>query len=73
MKYVVIAILWGSSVYYLMGIAFTEGFQQGYSEGKAAATPTEQQVFLQCAAWWFNGSAPSVKTAIDQYCNRRKK
>jgi hypothetical protein len=73
MKYVVIGALWGLSIYYLTGDAFEEGYMQGYFEGKASVTQTEQQVFLQCTEWWFNGSESRAKQAINQYCDRRIK
>jgi hypothetical protein len=59
--------------YELVGRAFVKGFEQGYVEGKASVTQTEQQVFLQCTEWWFNGSESRAKQAINQYCDRRIK
>jgi hypothetical protein len=73
MKYIVIGLLWVASIHYLMGDAYMDGFQQGYVEGKASVTQTEQQVFLQCTEWWFNGSESRAKQAINQYCDRRIK
>jgi hypothetical protein len=73
MKYIVIGALWGLSIYYLTGDAFETGYMQGYFEGKASVTQTEQQVFLQCTQWWFDGSESRAKQAIDQYCDRRIK
>ena len=73
MKYVVIGALWGLSIYYLTGDAFETGYMQGYFEGKASVTQTEEQVFLQCTQWWFDGSESRAKQAIDQYCDRRIK
>lgn len=75
MKYVaaiwlVLSIVIG---YWLTGMAFTRGFEQGYVEGKQRAEMTEQQVLMQCTKWWFNGSEASAKTAINQYCDRRIK
>ena len=69
----VIGALWGLSIYYLTGDAFEKGYTQGYYEGKATAVPDEQEVFLQCTKWWFDGSEPRAKQAINQYCDRRKK
>jgi hypothetical protein len=73
MKYIVIGALWGLSIYYLTGDAFETGYMQGYVEGKASVTQTEQQVFMQCTEWWFNGSESRAKQAINQYCDRRIK
>ena len=73
MKYIVIGALWGLSIYYLTGDAFETGYMQGYFEGKASVTQTEEQVFLQCTQWWFDGSESRAKQAIDQYCDRRIK
>ena len=72
MRYVVIGALWGLSIYYLTGDSFERGYMQGYYEGKASAVPDEQQVFMQCTKWWFNGSESRAKQAINQYCDRRK-
>ena len=57
--------------YELTGMAFTRGFEQGYVEGKQSAEMTEQQVFMQCTAWWFGESNPRAMQAINQYCDRR--
>jgi hypothetical protein len=73
MKYVVIGALWGLSIYYLTGDAFETGYMQGYFEGKASVTQTEQEVFMQCTQWWFGGSESRAKQAINQYCDRRSK
>jgi hypothetical protein len=73
MKYVVIGLLWVASIHYLMGDAYMDGFEQGYVEGTERAKMTEQQVFLQCTEWWFNGSESRAKQAINQYCDRRIK
>jgi hypothetical protein len=73
MKYVVIGALWALSIYYLTGDAYMDGFQQGYFEGKASVTQTEQQVFMQCTQWWFGEGNPRAMQAINQYCDRRIK
>ena len=73
MKYIVIGALWGLSIYYLTGDAFEKGYMQGYFEGKASVTQTEEQVFLQCTQWWFDGKESRAKQAINQYCERRSK
>ena len=57
--------------YELTGMAFTRGFEQGYVEGKQSAEMTEQQVFMQCTAWWFGEGNPRAKQAMNQYCDRR--
>ena len=59
--------------YELMGSAFQKGFEQGYVEGTERAKMTEQDVFLQCTAWWFNGNEPRAMQTINQYCDRRQK
>ncbi len=68
----IIGALWGLSIYYLTGDSFEEGYMQGYFEGQARAEMSEQEVFMQCTKWWFNGSEPRAKQAINQYCDRRK-
>ena len=59
--------------YELTGMAFTRGFEQGYVEGKQRTEMSEQDVFLQCTAWWFDGNEPRAMQAINQYCDRRQK
>ena len=59
--------------YELTGMAFTRGFEQGYVEGKQRTEMSEQDVFLQCTAWWFDGNEPRAMQAINQYCDRRRK
>jgi hypothetical protein len=73
MRYVVIAIVWALSLYWSMGEAFTAGYEQGYSDGKASMVQTEQQVLQQCTKWWFGEGNPRAMQAINQYCDRRKK
>ena len=68
-----ISVLWLALSYFLTEDAFTKGFEQGYVEGKQRAAMTEQEVFAQCTQWWFDGSEPRAKQAINEYCDRRKK
>ena len=75
MKYVaaiwlVLSIVIG---YWLTGMAFTRGFEQGYVEGKQRAEMSEQDVFKQCTAWWFDGNEPRAIKEINKYCERRIK
>jgi hypothetical protein len=71
---VVIGALWGWSIYYLTGDAFEKGYTQGYYEGQGRAEMmSEQEVFMQCTKWWFDGSESRAKQAINQYCERSKK
>lgn len=73
MRYVIIGTLWCLSIYFLTDYVFTKGYEQGYVEGKQRAEMTEQAVFAQCTQWWFDGSEPRAKQAINQYCERNKK
>ena len=57
----------------MMENAFTKGFEQGYVEGRESVEMTEQEVFMQCTKWWFDGSEPRAKQAMNQYCDRRIK
>jgi hypothetical protein len=57
--------------YELTGMAFTQGFEQGYVEGRERALMTEQQVLLQCTQWWFGEGNPRAMQTINQYCDRR--
>jgi hypothetical protein len=59
--------------YELTGMAFQKGFEQGYVEGRERALMTEQQLYAQCTAWWFNGSEPLAIKEINKYCDRRNK
>jgi hypothetical protein len=59
--------------YELMGSAFQKGFEQGYVEGRERALMTEQQLFKQCTAWWFNGNEPLAIKEINKYCERKIK
>jgi len=59
--------------YEMMGSAFQKGYEQGYVEGRERALMTEQQLFKQCTAWWFNGSEPLAIKEINKYCDRRSK
>jgi hypothetical protein len=61
------------AVYGLTGSAFQKGFEQGYVEGRERALMTEQQLYAQCTAWWFNGSEPLAIKEINKYCDRRIK
>ena len=56
--------------YELTGMAFVKGFEQGYAEGLERAL-TSPQALETCTKWWFNGSEPRAKQAMDQYCDRR--
>ena len=73
----IVAVIWvvltAGIGYELMGMAFTRGFEQGYVEGRERALMTEQQLFKQCTAWWFNGSEPLAIKEINKYCDRRMK
>lgn len=75
MKYLAVVwlVLTGVIGYELMGMSFQKGFEQGYVEGKASAELTEQEVFMQCTQWWFDGSESRAKQAINEYCDRRLK
>ena len=59
--------------YELMGMAFTKGFEQGYVEGRERALMTEQELYKQCTAWWFDGNEPRAIKEINKYCDRRSK
>jgi hypothetical protein len=59
--------------YELMGRAFVKGFEQGYVDGRASVIHTEEQVFLQCTAWWFDGNESRAMKEINKYCERRIK
>ena len=75
MKYVIaIGIVFCAVIGYgLMETAFTKGFEQGYVEGRERAKMSEQEVFMQCTQWWFDGSESRARQAMNQYCDRRKK
>jgi len=72
-KYVLIGLALVASLYIMTGYAFTKGFEQGYVDGKASVIQTEEAVYLQCTAWWFNGSEPRAMKEINKYCDRRNK
>ena len=59
--------------YELTGAAFTKGFEQGYVEGRERALMTEQELYKQCTAWWFDGNEPRAIKEINKYCDRRKR
>jgi hypothetical protein len=59
--------------YELTGMAFTKGYEQGYVEGRERALMTEQQLYAQCTAWWFDGNEPRAIKEINKYCDRRIK
>ena len=71
MKYMVIAIVWGVSLYWAMGEAFTAGYEQGYVEGQERALMSPQALET-CTKWWFDGSASRARQAMNQYCERNK-
>ena len=75
MKYVIAIWLVLSVVigYELTGMAFTKGYEQGYVEGRERALMTEQELYKQCTAWWFDGNEPRAIKEINKYCDRRKK
>ena len=58
--------------YELTGSAFQKGFEQGYVEGRERALMSPQALET-CTKWWFDGSEPRAKQAMNQYCERRKK
>ena len=58
--------------YELTGMAFVKGFEQGYEEGQERALMSPQALET-CTKWWFNGSEPRAKQAMNQYCERNKK
>lgn len=66
-------VLWVTLSYFLTDYVFTKGYEQGYVEGKQRTEMTEQDIFQQCTQWWFDGSEPRAKQAINQYCDRRTK
>ena len=68
--WVVLSIVIG---YELMGMSFQKGFEQGYVEGRERALMTEQELYKQCTAWWFDGNEPRAIKEINKYCDRRIK
>jgi hypothetical protein len=73
MKYVLAVALWGLGTYFLTGYVFERGFEQGYGGGRASVVQTEEAVYKQCSAWWFEGSEPRALKEINKYCDRRVK
>lgn len=75
MKYVIAIWLVLSIVigHGMMENAFTKGYEQGYVEGRERALMTEQDLYKQCTAWWFDGNEPRAIKEINKYCDRRKK
>ena len=71
MKYMVIAIIWGVSLYWAMGESFTAGYEQGYEQGQERALMSPQALET-CTKWWFDGSASRARQAMNQYCERNK-
>jgi len=67
--WVVLSVVIG---YELTGMAFTRGFEQGYVEGQERALMSPQALET-CTKWWFDGSEPRAKQAMNQYCERNKK
>ena len=68
----VLAGLWVASVYLLTEDAYTLGYEHGYVQGHDRALMSPQAL-QTCTKWWFDGSAPRAKQAINQYCERNKK
>ena len=65
-------VLWAFLAYYQAEDAFTKGYEQGYVEGQERALMSPQALET-CTKWWFNGSEPRAKQAMNQYCDRRIK
>jgi hypothetical protein len=59
--------------YWLTGMAFTKGYEQGYVEGRERALMDDQSLYKHCTAWWFDGSEPKAIKEINKYCDRRNK
>lgn len=58
--------------YELTGAAFVKGYEQGYAEGQERALMSPQALET-CTRFWFDGSEPRAKQAMNQYCERNKK
>ena len=57
--------------YELTGAAFVKGYEQGYAEGQERALMSPQALET-CTRFWFDGSEPRAKQAMNQYCERNK-
>ena len=69
---VFVAIAWPASLTYLTYDAYDKGYMQGYEEGGERALMSPQSL-QTCTLWWFDGSEPRAKQAMNQYCERNKK
>ena len=72
MKEILIAIVFGVSLFWFTEDAYEHGYLQGYRDGQERALMAPQSL-QTCTKWWFDSSEARAKQAMNQYCERNKK